>query len=309
MKLEDKKIVVTGGGGFLGGYVVRALKKRGVKHIFVPRSKDYDLRERDICRKVIGDAQIVIHLAAQIGGIGFIGEHAGEVFYNNLILGVELMEAARLAGVEKFVSIGTVCEYPKSPQIPFKEESLWDGYPEETTAPYGWAKKILIVQGEAYRKQYGSCAIHLLPVNLYGPRDNFSRELSHVIPALIKKVIEANEKKSPFVTVWGSGNATREFLYVEDAAEGIVLATENYDGVEPVNLGTGIETTIREVANLIMKLVGYRGKIQWDATKPDGQLRRRLDISRAEREFGFVARTTLREGLEKTVEWYQQHRI
>ena len=308
MKLKDKKIVVTGGGGFLGRYIVRALKKHGVKDIFVPRSKDYDLRERDISRKVVKDAQIVIHLAAQIGGIGFIGEHAGEVFYNNLVMGVELMEAARLSRVEKFVSIGTVCEYPKSPPIPFKEENLWDGYPEETTAPYGWAKKMLIVQGNAYRKQYGFHAIHFLPVNLYGPGDNFSRASSHVVPALIQRVIEASEKKKPFVNVWGTGNATREFLYVEDAAEGIVLATENYDGIEPVNLGTGIETTIGEVTELIMKIVGYKGKIKWDATKPDGQLRRRLDVSRAEQEFRFVAKTTLHEGLKKTIKWYEQHR-
>lgn len=309
MKLKDKKIVVTGGGGFLGGYVVRALKKRGVKDIFVPRSKDYDLRDRDISRRVVNDAQIVIHLAAQIGGIGFINEYAGEVFYNNLVMGVELMEAARLAGVEKFISIGTVCEYPKSPPIPFKEKNLWQGYPEETTASYGWAKKMLIVQGYAYRKQYNFRAIHFLPVNLYGPGDNFSRASSHVIPALIKKVIEAKENKKPYVTVWGAGYATREFLYVEDAAEGIVLATENYDGIEPVNLGTGIETTIREVTELIMKIVGYNGKIKWDATRPDGQPRRRLDVSRAKQEFKFVAKTRLHEGLKQTIEWYDQHRI
>lgn len=309
MRLSKKKIVVTGGGGFLGRYVVTALKTHGASDIFVPRSKDYDLRLRKVAEKVVSKADIVIHLAAQIGGIGYIGEHPGEIFYNNAIMGIELMEAARKAGVEKFVSIGTVCEYPKNPPLPFKEEDLWEGYPEETTASYGWAKKILIVQGKAYRKQYGFRAIHLLPVNLYGPRDNFDRASAHVIPALIQRIIEARESGKKTVEVWGSSAATREFLYVEDAAKGIVLATMKYDSTVPLNLGTGIETSVKEVAELIIKLSDFKGTIQWNKRKPDGQQRRQLDVAKAKKLIGFTATTSLRDGLRKTIEWYERHRV
>lgn len=308
MKLENKKILVTGGSGFLGQYVVSELKKQGVKNIVIPRSQKYDLRVRKVCEEVVKNIDIVIHLAAQIGGIGFINDHQGEIFYNNLIMGVELMEAARKAAVEKFVSVGTVCEYPEITSLPFKEKDLWIGYPEETTAPYGWAKKMLIVQGKAYKKQYGFKAIHLLPVNLYGPGDNFDRKSSHVIPSLIKKIIEARDRELPTVEVWGSGAATREFLYVEDAAIGIVLATMRYDDVEPINLGTGIETSIKEVTELIMEIAGYKGSIKWNCAKPDGQPRRQLDVSKAEK-FGFKAKTDLRTGLEQTIKWYEKNKI
>lgn len=309
MNLVSKKIVVTGGAGFLGKYVVEKSRARGVEDIFVPRSAEYDLREREVCRKVVKVADVVIHLAAQIGGIGFIGQHQGEIFYNNLIMGVELMEAARLAGVEKFVGIGTVCEYPKETPLPFVEENLWLGYPEETTAPYGWAKKMLIVQAKAYRKQYGFTAINLLPVNLYGPGDNFDRESAHVIPALIRKVIEAREKKEKTIEVWGTGKATREFLYVEDAAEGIISATEKYRGEEPVNLGSGEEISIKDVVKLIMELANYHGKINWNKAKPDGQLRRQLNVFKAKELFGFRAKTPFREGLVRTIKWYEQTRL
>lgn len=307
MKLQNKKIVVTGGAGFLGRHLIKKLKAYDAMDVFVPRSKEYDLRYREVCNRVVKGADIVIHLAAQIGGIGYIDERAGEIYYNNLIMGTELMEASRAGGVEKFVSIGTVCEYPKDTPLPFKEENLWNGYPEETTAPYGWAKKMLIVQGKAYKKQYGFSAVHLLPVNLYGPGDNFDRVSSHVIPSLIKKVLDAKEARKEYVEVWGSGKATREFLYVEDAAEGIVLATKNYDGIEPVNLGNGVEISIEEVTETIMDIVGYKGYIQWNSKKPDGQPRRQLDISKA-KKFGFTARTGLLEGLKKTIEWYKYHR-
>ncbi|MDP2638264.1 MAG: GDP-L-fucose synthase [Candidatus Levybacteria bacterium] len=309
MKLKDKKIVVTGGGGFLGSYVVRALRKRGVKDIFVPRSKDYDLRNREISRKVVKDAQIVIHLAAQMGGIGFINEHPGEVFYDNLIMGVQLMEASRIAGVKKFVGIGTACEYPETIPMPFKEEDIWKGSPEDVTAPYGWAKKMLIIQGKAYEKQYGFNAVHILPVNLYGPGDNFDPKSSPVISSLIRRIINARDTNSPTVEVWGTGKATREFLYVEDAAQGILLATERYNSPEPVNLGTGVETSIHDVVKLIMELAEYNGEIKWENTKPDGQPRRQLDVSKAKKEFGFVAKKSFREGLKKTIEWYEQHRV
>lgn len=307
MILKNKKIIVTGGAGFLGKYVVVKLKEHGVSDIFIPRSTDYDLRQRDVCERVVRGADIIIHLAAQIGGIGFIKERPGEIFYNNLIMGVELMEAARKASVEKFVAIGTVCEYPKLTPIPFKEENLWDGYPDETTASYGWAKKMLVVQAQAYRQQYEFNAINLLPVNLYGPGDNFNRASAHVIPALIKKVVRAEESGRKTVEVWGIGSATREFLYVADAAEGIVLATENYNGVEPVNLGTGVETSIEEVTELIMELACFKGSIIWNSSKPEGQPRRRLDVSQA-KKFGFVAKTNLREGLRKTIEWYEKNK-
>lgn len=303
MGLKNKKIVVTGGAGFLGTHVVARLVKEKVKDIFVPLSKDFDLRKKEICERVVKDADIVVHLAAQVGGIGFINEHPGEIFYNNLIMGVELMEAARKAGVKKFVGVGTVCEYPKVVNLPFKEVDLWSGYPEETTAPYGWAKKMAIVQAGAYYKQYGFKAIHLIPVNLYGPGDNFTRETAHVIPSLIIKIVDAKKEGKGSVSIWGTGLATREFLYVEDAAKGIVLATKNYDSLDPINLGSGIEISIRNVTELIMELVGYQGRISWDKSKPDGQPRRQLDVSRAEK-FGFKSKTDLREGLKKTIDWY-----
>lgn len=307
MNFKNKKIVVTGGSGFLGKYVVSKLKKAGVKNIFSPEHKDFDLRERGACERVVKGADIVIHMAAQIGGIGFISEHPGEIFYNNIVMGVELMEASRKANVEKFVGIGTVCEYPKVTPLPFSEDCLWDGFPEEATAPYGWAKKMLVVQAKAYKDQYGFNAIHLLPVNLYGPGDNFDRKQAHVIPALIKRIVSAKEEKRQTVEVWGSGKATREFLYVEDAADGIVLATQRYDSVEPVNLGTGVETPIKEVAKMIIDIIGYNGKIVWNKDKPDGQPRRRLDVSLA-KQFGFVAKTKLSQGLKKTIRWYNQHK-
>lgn len=304
MKLQNKTIVVTGGAGFLGTYVVDKLKESGASKIIVPYSSEYDLRDRKACEKVVKDSDIVIHLAAQIGGIGFINEHPGEVYYNNLIMGAEVMEAAKKAGVEKFVSIGTVCEYPRVITLPFKEKDLWNGNPEETTAPYGWAKKMLIIQGDAYRKQYGFNAIHLLPVNLYGPRDNFESSSAHVIPALIRKIIQAKKNNKESVEVWGSGKATREFLYVEDAAEGIILALEKYNETEPINLGTGIETSIKEVTELIMDIVGYKGSIKWNSNQPDGQPRRQLDISKA-KSLGFKPKIGLHEGLRRTIDWYE----
>lgn len=307
MKLINKKIVVTGGNGFLGQFVVKKLKASGASNIFVPKSKDFDLRNKIACEKVVKNADIVIHLAAQIGGIGFINDRPGEVFYNNIIMGIELMEAARKAKVQKFVSVGTVCEYPEITPLPFIENNLWNGNPEETTAPYGWAKKMLLVQGKAYEKQYGFNAIHLLPVNLYGPGDNFDRKSAHVIPALVKRIIEARDKKKSYVEVWGTGRATREFLYVEDAAEGIVLAAQRYNSTEPVNLGTGVETTIKDLVKLIMDLTGYHGEIKWDTTRPDGQPRRQLDVSKA-KQFRFVAKKSLRDGLRETIKWYERTR-
>lgn len=307
MKLHNKKIVLTGGAGFLGSYVVEELKQHGATNIFVPSSKQFDLRYRKNCEEVVKNANIVIHLAAQIGGIGFINQHQGEVFYNNLIMGVELMEAARKAGVEKFVSIGTACEYPQVLPLPFKEKDIWKGSPEDVTAPYGWAKKMLLIQGKAYENQYQFNSIHIVPVNLYGPGDNFSRQSSHVIPSLIKKVIEARDNGKKIIEVWGGGRATREFLYVEDAAYGIVLATLNYHDVEPVNLGTGVETSIKEVTEIIMDMANYKGTIDWDSSKPDGQPRRQLDVSKA-KNFGFEAKTDLRAGLKKTIEWYLQNK-
>lgn len=308
MELKNKKIVITGGTGFLGEHVVTKLKQLGAVDIMIPLSKKYDLRNRSVCEEVVKNKDIVIHLAAQIGGIGFINDHQGEVFYNNLVMGVELMEAARKARVGKFVSVGTVCEYPKFSPMPFKEEDLWDGYPEETTAPYGWAKKMLLVQAKAYKKQYGFNAVHLLPVNLYGPGDNFDSESGHVIAALIQKIITARDSNAKSVEVWGTGTATREFLYVEDAAEGVVLAAAHYDDIKPVNLGSGTETSIKDIAGIIMKLANYSGSITWNIAKPDGQPRRQLNVSKAKR-FGFEAKTDLHSGLKKTIEWYENHKI
>jgi GDP-L-fucose synthase len=302
--LKNKKIIVTGGNGFLGKHLVKKLVERGVskENIFVPRFQDYDLRKENEIKRMFSDfkADIVIHLAAKVGGIGFNREKPGELFYDNIMMGVQLMEHARLNNVEKFVAIGTICAYPKFTPVPFKEENLWDGYPEETNAPYGLAKKMLLVQAQAYRQQYNFNSIFLLPVNLYGPGDNFNPESSHVIPALIKKCVDAKEK----ITVWGTGKASREFIYVEDAAEAIVLATEKYNKPEPVNIGAGFEITIKDLVSKIVELTGFKGEIEWDSSKPDGQPRRMLDVSRAKKEFGFTAKTTFDEGLKKTIKWY-----
>ncbi|WKZ32490.1 MAG: GDP-L-fucose synthase [Thermodesulfobacteriota bacterium] len=304
--LKGKRIVVTGGAGFLGSFAVDKLKERGAE-VFVPRSAVYDLVERDACKRLYKDARpdIVIHLAAKVGGIGANRENPGKFFFDNLMMGALMMEEGRLFGIEKFVALGTICAYPKFTPVPFKEENLWNGYPEETNAPYGIAKKMLLVQSEAYREQYGFNSIYLLPVNLYGPRDNFDPASSHVIPALIKKCLDAIEAGAPSITVWGTGRATREFLYAEDAAEGIALATEKYEKPEPVNLGAGFEISIRELVQLIAKLTGFKGEIIWDTSKPDGQPRRCLDVTRAEKEFGFRAATGFEEGLRNTIEWYK----
>ncbi len=303
-----RRVIVTGGGGFLGQAVVRRLQAGGADSIFVPRSKDYDLRTKEGIDRALADGrpQMVIHLAAVVGGIGANRENPGRFFYENAIMGIQLMEQARLAGVEKFVTIGTVCAYPKFTPVPFREDDLWNGYPEETNAPYGLAKRMLLVQGQAYRQQYGFNAIYLLPVNLYGPGDNFDPRSSHVIPALIKKCVDARESGAPSIEVWGTGAASREFLYVDDAAEGIVLAAERYDGPEPVNLGVGREITIRDLVALIVRLTGYRGELRWDTTKPDGQPRRALDTSRARERFGFVARMPWENGLRATIDWYER---
>ncbi|HMR67927.1 MAG TPA: GDP-L-fucose synthase [Anaerolineae bacterium] len=310
MDLTKQRLMLTGGDGFLGRYVVAELKRQGVEHLFVPRHQDYDLtRLPDVVRAYeTGRPDVVIHLAAKVGGIGINREKPGEFFYDNLLMGVQLMEQARLFGVEKFVSIGTICAYPKFTPVPFKEADLWNGYPEETNAPYGLAKKMLLVQGEAYRQQYGFNAIYLLPVNLYGPGDNFDPASSHVIPALIKKCVEASERGDRHIEAWGTGSASREFLYVEDAARAIVLATERYDRPEPINLGSGMEITIKDLLNLIVELTGFEGEVVWDATKPDGQPRRSLDTSRAWQAFGFRAETDFRAGLQRTIEWYLAER-
>jgi len=304
--LKNKKIVVTGGRGFLGKFVVKKLAERQYKNVFIPEIEKYDLRDLDTIKRLYSETKpdVIIHLAATIGGIGANIENPGSFFYDNLVMGVHLMEEARLNNVEKFVALGTICAYPKMTPVPFKEEDLWEGYPEETNAPYGLAKKMLLVQSQAYRQQYGFNSIFLLPVNLYGPGDNFDPRSSHVMPALIKKFYEAKVNKLPEVIVWGTGRATREFLYVEDCAEGIVLATEKYDKSDPVNLGIGVETPVRDLVEKIKQVIGYDGKIIWDATKPDGQPRRCIDTSRAEKEFGFKAVTTLDDGLKKTTDWY-----
>ncbi|HJQ34798.1 MAG TPA: GDP-L-fucose synthase [Pyrinomonadaceae bacterium] len=304
--LRGKRISVTGGGGFLGSVVVRKLRERGCERVHVVRKRDYDLvKGADVERLYAeGRPEVVIHLAAVVGGIGANRENPGRYFYENLMMGAQLIEGARVNNVEKFVQVGTICAYPKFTPVPFKEEDLWNGYPEETNAPYGVAKKALLVQCQAYRDQYGLNAVYLLPVNLYGAGDNFDPNTSHVIPALVKKFVEAVNTGSPTVEVWGTGTATREFLYVDDAAEGIVLATELYDGREPVNLGAGREISIRELAETIARETGFKGEIVWDASKPDGQPRRALDTTRAEELFGFRARTGFLEGLRRTIEWY-----
>ena len=306
----DKRVLVTGGAGFLGSFVVDKLNQRGCRHVFVPRSKDYDLRDRDSVTRVYTDAkpQFVIHLAAVVGGIGANRANPGKFYYDNAIMGLELMEYGRQFGVEKFVALGTICAYPKFTPVPFKEEDLWNGYPEETNAPYGLAKKMMLVQAQAYRAQYGFNAIFLLPVNLYGPGDNFDPETSHVIPAMIRKFVEAKKSRNSEVILWGDGSPTREFLYVEDAAEGIVLAAERYNGEEPVNLGSGQELSIRDLANIIAEEVGFIGKIVWDSTKPNGQPRRCLDTTRAREWFQFEAETPFRQGLRKTIAWHLAQR-
>ena len=308
--LAGRRVMVTGGGGFLGRVVVDRLGRAGVTGIFVPRSRDYDLRERSGVDRALADGrpEVVIHLAAVVGGIGANRENPGRFFYENAIMGIQLMEASRLAGVAKFVTVGTVCAYPKFTPVPFSEDALWDGYPEETNAPYGLAKKMLLVQGQAYRELYGFNAIYVLPVNLYGPGDNFDDASSHVIPALIKKCVEAREAGRGWIDVWGTGSASREFLYVADAAEGITLAAERYDGADPVNLGVGAEITVRDLVTLIARLTRFEGEIRWDATKPDGQPRRALDTRRARERFGFEARPSFEDGLRATIEWYEGSR-
>ena len=304
--LNNQKILLTGGAGFLGSYVVEELLEQGAdkNKIFIPRSSGYDLRKMDDCEKVVKDQDIVIHLAASVGGIGYNREHPAELFYDNLMMGTQLMERARLAGVKKFVAIGTICAYPKHTPVPFNEADLWTGYPEETNAPYGLAKKMMLVQAQAYRDQYDFNAIYLLPVNLYGPRDNFNPDSSHVIPALIKKFVKAKESKSPQVSVWGTGNATREFCHAKDAARGIVLATMHYDGFEPVNIGSGSEISILNLANIIKESVGFEGEVVWDINKPDGQPRRCLKVSRAKDLFNFESNISFNDGIRETVEWY-----
>lgn len=305
---DEKKVLVTGGAGFLGSSLVRTLERHGLakENISAPRSRDLDLRRWENCVEAVQDIDLVIHLAAKVGGIGYNMENPGSLFYDNAIMGIQLMEAARQANVGKFVAVGTICAYPKFTPVPFREEDLWDGYPEETNAPYGLAKKMLLVQAQAYRQQYGFDAIYLLPVNLYGPGDNFNPASSHVIPALIKKFVEAVEEGKENVEVWGTGAASREFLYVDDAAEGIALAAERYNKPDPVNLGAGFEITIRDLATLIAGLTGFTGEIVWDTAKPDGQPRRCLAVSRAEQEFEFRAKTSFEDGLKATVEWYRQ---
>jgi GDP-L-fucose synthase len=304
------RILVTGGAGFLGSFLLEELARAGFRNIAAPRARDYDLRKPRQIANLMREVrpQMIIHLAAVVGGIGANRESAGRFFYENLIMGVELMEQARLGGVEKFVALGTVCAYPKFTPVPFREEDLWIGYPEETNAPYGLAKKMLLVQAQAYRQQYGFNAIYLLPVNLYGPRDTFDPARSHVIPALIKKCVDAIESNASRIEVWGTGSASREFLYVEDCARAIVLAARHYNGAEPVNLGAGREITIRELVTLIAQLTGFRGEVVWDPSKPDGQPRRCLDVSRAEREFNFRAATDFEEGLRRTIKWYVETR-
>jgi GDP-L-fucose synthase len=310
-RLAERRILVTGGAGFLGSFVVEALRRRGAGEIVIPRSATCDLVEREAVRALLrerGPFDVVIHLAARVGGIGANQRNPGSFFFDNLMMGVQLVEEARLAGVAKLVLTGTICAYPKFAPIPFREDDLWNGYPEETNAPYGLAKKMLLVQAQAYRQQYGTNAIVLFPVNLYGPRDNFDLETSHVIPALIRKIDAAEREGRDEVVLWGDGTPTREFLYVEDAAEGILAAAERYDGADPVNLGSGQEISIRDLATLIGRLMGYQGRFVFDTSRPNGQPRRALDVSRARERFGFVARMPLEEGLRRTIDWWRAER-
>lgn len=308
---SKRRVCVTGGAGFLGSFIVEKLRERNAKEIFIPTIEEYNLVEVESINRMLDKSKpdIVLHLAAQVGGIGANQAHPAEFFYDNLMMGVQLIHQSWLRKIEKFVALGTVCAYPKFTPVPFKEDDLWNGYPEETNAPYGLAKKMLLVQAQAYRQQYGFNAIFVLPVNLYGPRDNFRPESSHVIPALIRKCVEAKEKGRDEIVVWGDGSPTREFLYVEDAAEGILLAAERYNRSEPVNLGSGFEISIKDLAGLIARLTGFEGKLTFDATKPNGQPRRALDVSRAEKEFGFKARVDFEEGLKKTINWYETNRL
>ncbi len=308
LNLADKRVVVTGGAGFLGQAVVEALEARGASDIIVPRSATYDLRDRRAIERLFDDARpdVILHLAAVVGGIGANRENPGRFFYENLIMGAELLEVSRIRGIEKFVTVGTICAYPKHTPVPFREEDLWDGYPEETNAPYGVAKKALLVQGQAYREQYGMNVVYLLPVNLYGPRDNFDLETSHVIPALIRKCLEARDAGVDVLDVWGDGSPSREFLHVRDAAEGILLAAEAYDDPDPVNLGTGREITILDLVGLITEATGFEGTINWQTDKPNGQPRRCLSTDRARERFGFVAGVSLEDGIRETVDWYER---
>lgn len=306
--IKGKKVLVTGGAGFLGKHLVVELKKEKPEEIFVPRSKDYDLRDRSVVTKLVKGYDIIIHLAANVGGIGYNQQHPAELYYDNMVMGVHIIHEAYKAGVEKVVALGTICAYPKFTPIPFKEENLWNGYPEETNAPYGLAKKMMLVQAQAYRDQYNFNSIFLLPTNLYGPHDNFDPKSSHVIPALIKKFLDAKEANIEEVIIWGTGSPTREFLYVEDAAKAIVMATKRYNEGEPVNLGSSFEISIAELAHTIGDLVKYKGKLSFDTTKPDGQPRRKIDTSKAQKEFGFKSQTTFPAGLKKTIEWYKKNR-
>lgn len=303
----NKRVLVTGGHGFLGSHLVTQLKKLKPTALMVPTSQEYDLRDPEACDAVVKDCDIVIHLAANVGGIGYNRNFPGTLFYDNLLMGVYLIEAARKQGVDKFVAVGTVCAYPKFTPVPFKEDSLWDGYPEETNAPYGLAKKMMLVQCQAYRQQYGFNGIFVLPVNLYGPGDNFDINSSHVIPALIKKFLDAVKNKDSEVVVWGTGAPTREFLYVEDAARALILATEKYNKPDPVNIGSGSEISIKDLSTLIAKIVGFKGEIVFDASKPDGQPRRKLDVTKAQKEFNFESKIGFNEGLKKTISWYERH--
>ena len=305
----SERVLITGGAGFLGKFVIEKLKKRGYGNIFIPRSKDYDLVQMKAVRRLYRDSKpdVVIHLAAKAGGIEANRVNPGKFFYDNLMMGVQMMEQGRKFGIEKFVALGTICCYPKFTQVPFKEENLWNGYPEETNAPYGLAKKMFLVQSQAYRQQYGFKSIFLMPVNLYGPGDNFDLKSSHVIPALIKKCFGAKKEGKDSVLIWGTGKATREFLYVEDCAEAIILAAEKYNKPDPINIGAGFEISIKDLVNLVAELTGFKEKIIWDVSKPDGQPRRCLDTAKAKREFGFKAKTDLREGLKKTIMWYKEN--
>jgi GDP-L-fucose synthase len=307
---QEQRVIVTGGAGFLGSFVVAGLKTRGCTNIVAPRSRDYNLLDRAAIIRLFKDTQptMVLHLAAVVGGIGANREHPGKFFYENAIMGIELIEQARQFHLSKLLVAGTICAYPKFTPVPFQEKELWNGYPEETNAPYGVAKKAILVQCQAYRQEYGLNAVYLLPVNLYGPRDNFDPQSSHVIPALIKKCVDARERGDKFIECWGTGNPTREFLYVEDAAEGILRAAEHYNKPDPVNLGSGREISVRNLVNLIAKLTRFPGEIRWDPTKPDGQPRRCLNVEKAQREFGFLARTPFEEGLRKTIQWYEENR-